>query len=127
MQAVPIAYQKQVAYTLQAVDGNNQPIANLPVTATATGIVGSAKRHLPLLAITQSTKIPTRCLIATTNDNPIQIQYTPKAVAVALMPVDGNGNPITDLAPITVTQAGGTQLNESTLPQPGCKLTIIML
>jgi len=118
VQTVPITYQKQVTYTLQAVDANNQPIANLPIT-TATGIVGPTKTPPTVAGYNAVNNTYTVLDTATTNDNPIQIQYTPKDVAVTVIPVDGNGNPITDLAPITVNQAGGTQLDESTLPQPG--------
>ncbi|GAX04430.1 adhesion exoprotein [Secundilactobacillus pentosiphilus] len=120
VQQFKVTYQKQVSYTMQAVDTNNQPIANL-ATVTATGFAGAAITPISVPGynvVAHAYTVPDTATPA----QPIQIQYAPKAVTVTVVPVDGNGNLITSLTPIKVTQTGGTQLDESKLAQMGYQL-----
>ncbi|MFC6254938.1 MBG domain-containing protein [Secundilactobacillus hailunensis] len=117
-QTFKVLYQRQVAYAMQAVDANDQPISSRPII-NATGIVGSTITPTVIEGYNAVSKTYTVPQTATTNANPLQIQYVPKDVTVTVVPVDGNGNVIANLAPRTITQAGGTQLDEATLTQTG--------
>lgn len=121
VQQFKITYQKQISYTMQAVDTNNQPIANL-ATVTATGFAGEAITPISVPGYNVVDHAYTVPESATTQAKPIQIQYTPKAVTVTVVPVDGNGNLIAGLTPFKVTQTGGTQLDGSKLTQTGYQL-----
>lgn len=121
VQQFRITYQKQVSYTMQAVDTNNQPIANL-ATVTATGFAGAAITPISVPGYNVVDHAYTVPETGTTQAKPIQIQYTPKAVTVTVVPVDGNGNLIAGLTPIKVTQTGGTQIDGSNLAQTGYQL-----
>ncbi|WP_203650138.1 MBG domain-containing protein [Secundilactobacillus yichangensis] len=117
IQTFTVQYQKQVSYTMQAVDDNGQPIANLALV-TANGIVGSAVTPISVLGYNLANDTYT----VPDDAKPIQIKYTPKTVAVTVIPVDGNGVRINDFQPVTVSQTGGTQLNTATLTQPGYEI-----